>query len=367
MRIDRITMYRVCNPIKHPYTTSFGTQKAFNSLVVKMESEGFTGWGESAPWGCPAFSPYWDKGCFLLGKEFIVPKILHKEIGTPGELQKILEPIRGNEFAKGAFDVAFWDLWSRQQGITLKKAIGGTKEKAEIGYCFGVLKTFDELIAGIDRVTKMGYPRVKLKFCPTWECEMLDAVRSVYPRLTIHIDCNSAYTLQDLDMLKKLDKYDLAMIEQPLMHNDLIDHATLQKKIGTPICLDESICSLQDARQAIEIGACKFINIKYARVGGITPSLDIHALCGEKGIGCWMGGMGESSLGTTVVANLATLPYVNYPSDISPADKFYVENLGKPVLLTDQPGTYTLREKPGLDVEADKAVLDKYKQEEFSA
>ena len=156
------------------------------------------------------------------------------------------------------------------------------------------------------------------------------------------------------------------LFRSPLMHDDLVDHAKLQKMIGTPICLDESICSLQHARQAIELGACRSINIKYARVGGITNSLKIHDLCGETGTGCWLGGMGESSLGTTVVANLATLPYVNYPSDISPADKFYVENLGTPVLLTDQPGTYTMRDNPGLDVAPNFAVLEKYKQEEFS-
>ena len=367
MKIEKITMYRVCNPIKRPYTTAFGTQTAFNSILVKLESEGLTGWGESAPGGGPLFSSQTDRTCFLIARDFIIPKLLHRDLGSPEELQALLAPIRGNEFAKAAFDVAFWDLLAQKQGISLKKASGGTREKAEIGYCFGVLSSFDELIAGIDRVTGAGYPRVKLKFCPGWECDMLDAVRSVYPDLTIHIDCNSAYTLNDLPMLKSLDKYHLAMIEQPLMHDDLIDHAKLQKQIATPICLDESICSVQNARQAIEIGACKYINIKYARVGGITPSLAVHRLCGETGTGCWLGGMGESSLGTTVVANLCTLPYVNYPSDISPADKFYVENLGMPVLTTDQPGTYTLRDQPGLDVKPNPAVLAKYKQEEFSA
>lgn len=367
MRIDKVEMYRVCNPIKRPYITAFGAQSAFNSIVVKLEADGIAGWGESCPGGGPFFSCYNDKSCFSISKDFIIPKILHQEFEHPDELTELLAPLRGNEFAKAAFDVALWDIWSRKQGIPFKKAIGGTQEKASIGYCFGVLKDFDELIEGIDKMTSMGYPRVKLKFCPGWECDMLDAVRKVYPKLTIHIDCNSAYTLDDIDMLKSLDKYDLAMIEQPLMHNDLLDHAKLQKMIDTPICLDESICSLQDARQAIEIGACKFINIKYARVGGITNSLKIHDLCGKEGIGCWLGGMGESSLGTTVVANLATLPHVNYPSDLSPADKFYVENLGNPVLLTDQPGTYTLRDKPGLDVEPNFAVLEKYKQEEFFA
>ena len=367
MRIDRVEMYRVCNPIKHPYTTAFGTQNAFNSVLVKLESEGIAGWGESSPWGGPFFSCYNDKGSFSIARDFIIPKILHREFDHPDELTELLTPLRGNEFAKAAFDVALWDIWSRQQGISLKKAIGGTQDKAVIGYCFGVLKTFDELIAGIDKVTSMGYKRIKLKFCPGWEVDMVAAVRKTYPDLLIHIDCNSAYTLADMDMLKSLDKYDLAMIEQPLMHDDIIDHAKLQKSIGTPVCLDESICSVQHARQAIEIGACKYINIKYGRVGGISTSRKIHDLCGENNIGCWLGGMGESSLGTTVVASLATLPNVNYPSDISPAEKFYEENLGTPVLLTDQPGTYTLRDKPGLDVVPDFNVLNKYKQEEFFA
>ena len=367
MKIEKISMYRVCNPIKNPYTTAFGTQKAFNSVVVKLESEGLSGWGEVAPGGGPMFSCYNDKTTFTIARDFIIPQVLGRNFDSGAELQSLLAPIRGNEYAKAAFDVALWDLLARKQGIPLKQAIGGTREKASIGYCFGVLKSFDDLIAGIDKMTSLGYPRIKLKFCPGWECDMLDAVRSVYPDLTIHIDCNSAYTLNDIEMLKSLDKYNLAMIEQPLMHDDLIDHAKLQKQIATPICLDESICSVQDARQAIEIGACRFINIKYARVGGITPALEIHKLCGENNIGCWLGGMGESSLGTTVVANLATLPYVNYPSDISPVEKFYVENLGTPLLTTEQYGTYTMRDNPGLDVVPNMEVLEKYKQEEFFA
>lgn len=367
MKIDHIEMYRICNPIKRPYITAFGTQKAFNSILVMLESEGISGWGEAAPGGGPFFSANTDKTSFVIAQDFIIPCLLNREINTPEELQNLLAPIRGHEFAKAAFDVAFWDLLCRKLNIPMKQGIGGTREKAEIGYCFGVGDSFDTLISGIDCVTKAGYPRIKLKFCPGWECDMLAAVRSVYPDLTIHIDCNCAYTLNDLPMLKSLDKFNLAMIEQPLMHDDLIDHAKLQKQIKTPVCLDESICSLQDARQAIEIGACKYINIKYARVGGITSSLAIHKLCGETGTGCWLGGMGESSLGTTVVANLATLPFVNYPSDISPAEKFYAENLGMPILTTEQPGTYTLRNNPGLDVVPNPEVLGKYKQEEFLA
>ncbi|NLF94767.1 MAG: o-succinylbenzoate synthase [Oligosphaeraceae bacterium] len=350
MKIERISIRRICNPINRPYVTAFGSQSAFNSILVSLESGGLTGWGEAAPGGGPFFSPYTDETSFCIARDFIAPRILGREISSGAELQELLQGIRGNEFAKAAFDVALWDLLARQDQLPLYRRIGGSGNVARVGYTFGVLNSYDELLAGIEKVTASGYPRVKLKFCPGWELEMLAVVRAAFPALTIHIDCNSAYTLADLPLLQELDRFHLAMIEQPLRHNDLLDHAELQRRITTPICLDESITSVQEAEQAIRIGAARFINIKYGRVGGITAALQIHALCGEHGIGCWLGGMGESSLGTTVVAALATLPNVNYPSDISPAEKFYVRNLGTPVLSTDRPGTYTLREEPGLDV-----------------
>lgn len=367
MRIEKIVMYRICNPIKRPYVTAFGSQAAFNSIVVGLSCGGVTGWGESAPGGSPSFSPYTDRTSFLIARDFVIPRLLGRELGSGAELQELLVPVRGNCFAKAAFDAAFWDLQGRLTETPLYRLIGSTRRTCSIGYTFGVLKDYDELLAGIDRAIQAGYPRVKLKFCPGWETDMLAAVRGAFPGITIHIDCNSAYTLADLPMLKSLDRFNLAMIEQPLMHDDLIDHAELQRKIGTPVCLDESITSFQDARQAIQIGACKYINIKYARVGGITNALAIHELCGEKNIGCWLGGMGESSLGTTVVAALATLPHVNYPSDISPSEKFYVKNLGTPVLSTDRPGTYTLRDKPGLDVTPDPEALQLFTQEKYEA
>ncbi len=369
MHIDQISIRRICNPIKRPYRTAFGSQNAFHSILVSLTSGTFTGWGEAAPGGGPFFSPEYDLTEYYVSRDFIVQQVLAKNITSGEELQNILAPIRGHRFAKAAFDVAWWDLHSQLQKIPLYRALGSTRNTCSVGYTFGVLGSFDELLAGIERVVSQGYPRVKLKFCPGWEMDMLAAVRSAFPELTIHIDCNSAYTLNDLPMLKKLDQFQLAMIEQPLQHDDLIDHAELQRKIGTPVCLDESITTPEQAQQAIRIKACQYINIKYGRVGGITPALIIHQLCADNGIGCWLGGMGESSLGTTVVASLATLPHINYPSDISPSEKFYEENLGRPVLSTNLPGTYQLRDNPGLDVVPDPDALQKFtvEKEEFHA
>ena len=369
MYIKHVSIRRICNPIKRPYRTAFGSQKAFNSILVSLNSGDYTGWGEASPGGGPFFSSEYDLTEYCVSRDFIVPQLLGKDIPSGEDLQNILAPIRGHRFAKAAFDVAWWDLHSQLQKIPLYRALGSTSNTCHIGYAFGVMDSFDELLAGIEQVTRLGYPRVKLKFCPGWELDMLAAVRSTFPNLTIHIDCNSAYTLSDLAMLKKLDQFQLAMIEQPLQHDDLIDHATLQSKIGTPVCLDESITTPEQAQQAISIKACQYINIKYGRVGGITPALQIHQLCADHGIGCWLGGMGESSLGTTVVASLATLPHINYPSDISPSEKFYVQNLGKPVLTTNQPGTYQLRDNPGMDVVPDPDALHKFtvEKEDFYA
>ncbi len=369
MKINHISLRRICNPIKRPYVTAFGSQSAFNSILVSLSSDGHTGWGETAPGGGPFFSSEYDLTAWCVSRDFVVPQLLGKDINSGEELQNLLAPIRGHRFPKAAFDVAWWDLDSRLRGIPLYRAIGSTRNTCSVGYTFGVLNNYTELLAGIEKVVASGYPRIKLKFCPGWELDMLAAVRSAFPKLTIHIDCNSAYTLDDLPMLKKLDQFQLAMIEQPLQHDDLIDHAELQKNIATPVCLDESITTPEQARQAIRIKACKYINIKYGRVGGISPTLKIHQLCADNNIGCWLGGMGESSMGTTVVASLATLPYVNYPSDISPSEKFYRQNLGKPVLSTDHPGSYQLRDNPGLDVEPDQEALQKFTvdMEEFHA
>ncbi|MGI6086783.1 MAG: o-succinylbenzoate synthase [Kiritimatiellia bacterium] len=368
MHIDHISIRRICNPIKRPYRTAFGSQNAFNSILISLTCGNNTGWGEAAPGGGPFFLSEYDLTEYCVSRDFIVPQVLGKNIHSSEALQDILAPIRGHRFAKAAFDVAWWDLYSQQQLLPLYRAIGSSSNTCSIGYTFGVLNNYDELLAGIGQVVGQGYPRVKLKFCPGWELDMLSAVRSTFPDLTIHIDCNSAYTLNDLPMLKKLDQFHLAMIEQPLQHDDLINHAELQSKIGTPVCLDESITTPEQAQQAIRIKACKYINIKYGRVGGITPSLQIQRLCADNGIGCWLGGMGESSLGTTVVASLATMPQVNYPSDISPSDKFYVQNLGRPVLSTNRPGMYKMLDNPGLNVVPDPDALQKFtvEKEEFS-
>ena len=256
-----------------------------------------------------------------------------QDIQSGRELQERLSGIKGNYFAKAAFDLAWWDLHAKKLGKPLWKIIGGTDPTVEAGADFGIMESINVLIETIARAVRQGYKRVKLKCCPGWDLEMIDAVRKEFPETTFHIDCNSAYTLDDLDMFKRIDRYGLAMIEQPLGYDDLIDHAALQAHIDTPICLDESITSPDKTRKALSIKACRWINIKPGRVGGITPALVIHDICREAGIPCWIGGMLESAVGASHCLALATLPNIRYPSDIFPSDRFFRKDLSIPHMV----------------------------------
>ena len=216
---------------------------------------------------------------------------LGQTIRSGQEMQDRLAWVKGNPFAKAALDLAWWDLYARCQNEALWRLLGGVNNVVDVGADLGVMESIDRLLEAIGASLKAGYKRINFKYRPGWEIEMVDAVHKAFPDAIFHVDCNSAYTLGDLAMFEVLDNYDLAMIEQPLMHDDLIDHAELQSRLRTPLCLDESVTSADKARKAIKIGACRWINIKPGRVGGLTPALDIHNLCQEAGIPCWIGGM----------------------------------------------------------------------------
>ena len=274
-----------------------------------------------------------------------------------GRLQAMLSGIKGNQFAKSAFDMAWWDLYAQQLGLPLWEALGGKWPTVDAGADFGVMETVDLLLETIAGAVQQGYKRVKLKYRPGWELDMIAAVRGAFPDLTVHVDCNSAYTLDNVDMFKKLDQYGLAMIEQPLSHDDLVDHAALQAAIETPICLDESITSAAKARKAIKIKACGWINIKPGRVGGTTNAVEIHNVAQDSGIPCWIGGMLESAVGASHCLALATLPNMRYPSDIFPTDRFYTRDLATPPMVHSGPSQFRARNRPGVGAAPDPEML----------
>ncbi len=330
MRIDRIELFHVAMPLISPWRTAYGEDAAIHAVLCRMTSGSFDGWGESAPFAAPCYSPECAGGLFSVARDWLAPAIVKREISTPEQLQDRLSMFKGNPFAKAVLDTAWWSLQSKMSGTPLHVTLGATRSEAPVGADFGVMDTIDDLLEEVGRAVEDGFPRIKLKFRPGWDIPVLRAVRKQHPDFTFHIDCNSGYRLSDLDLFREIDRFGLAMIEQPLQHDDLIDHARLQANIQTPVCLDESITHSRQVEQAITLKSCRYVNVKPGRVGGLTSAVAIHNICREAGIPCWVGGMLESATGAAFCIALAMLDNFTYPADIFPSARFYHEDLSEP-------------------------------------
>ncbi len=360
MKIERIDLYQVAMPLVYPFRTAFGNAETIESLLVRMAGEGVEGWGESSPWSPPSYSPEFTGGAFMLIREWLAPALVGKDIATGDQLQEALAFVKGNQFAKAALDLAWWDMHARSQGRPLWQVIGGGGPEVTVGADFGIMETIPALLAEIGKALDAGFERVKLKYRPGWDLDMVRSVRGQFPKATFHVDCNSAYRLDDLPMLKQLDEFGLAMIEQPLSHDDLVDHAELRKQVRTPICLDESVNSPANCAKAIRIGACDWVNIKHGRVGGLTNALAVLATCKAAGVPNWIGGMLESAIGQAFSVALATLDNVKYPSDVFPTDRFYKEDLGDPPLVLSGPSKARAIDAPGIGVKPSPRKLKEF-------
>jgi O-succinylbenzoate synthase len=346
MLIERLDIYRAHLPTAINFRTSYGDHLYTDTLLLRMESGGVHAWGESCPPSRPAYSSEHTAAAFLTVREHMAPHVIGQQLDSAEALLARFDVVKGNQFARSALEIAWWVL-------------EGKGDHVKVGADFGVQDTLDELMEKIQGAVDAGFPRIKLKFRPGWDVKMVDAVRSTFPDFTFHIDCNAAYTLADADLFRSLDRYRLAMIEQPLVDDgaSLVNHAALQKRIETPVCLDESAQSLAHVRAAIQLGACRVINIKMARVGGLAASRDIQALCAEHGIPCWVGGMLESAIGGQICAELATLPNFTYPGDIFPSSYFYKNDIGKPEIALSGRGEVATSAVPGIPQEPDPDML----------
>lgn len=347
MRIDDISVFHVAMPLIEPWKTSFGEMRCVDTVLVRLSSDGETGWGEAAPYAMPQFCPEWAGGCFQLIANVFRPLLVGEDVASAEDLQARLRPFKGNHFAKAAVDLAWWDLSTRLAGVPLWRAIGGETPKIAVGADIPVQPDHRRLLALVAAALEAGYPRVKLKFRPDSGVAMVEAVRAAFPDAVVHIDCNAGFTLDDLPLFRALDGLDLAMIEQPLASDDLVDHARLQAVLRTPICLDESITSVDRARKAIDIDAARVINIKHGRVGGLTNAVEIATLCRARGIPFWIGGMLESAVGQGPSMALATLPGVGYAADIFPDGRLYARELSAPAVRLASPGQMTAPDTPG--------------------
>jgi O-succinylbenzoate synthase len=362
MRIESIDIYWVKLPLAFVWRTSYADQRFTDTILVRMEGEGHYAWGESCPVYVPAYSAEHTIATFHTVREHMAPRIIGQDIESAQDLLDRISFIKGNQFARAALDITWWVLDAKRRGVPLHAALGGKRDRVPVGADFGVQDSLDILLQKIQGAIDQGFPRIKLKFRPGWDLNMVAAVRSTFPNLTFHVDCNAAYTLADADLFRKLDRYHLAMIEQPLVDDgmSLINHADLQKMIETPVCLDESVHSLAHVQAAIRLGSCKVVNIKMARVGGLTASRDIQALCAEHGIPCWVGGMLESAIGGAIGAELATLPNFTYPGDIFPSSYFYKNDIGKPEIVLSGPGEFTTSQVPGIPQEPEPDLLKQW-------
>ncbi|HUG19397.1 MAG TPA: o-succinylbenzoate synthase [Planctomycetaceae bacterium] len=335
MRIDRIELFHVTMPLIYPWRTAYGEDAEIHSILCRMTSGSVDAWAESCPLLAPCYSPEYAAGLYLTAENWFAPALAGQDLTSGEDLQQRLAHFKGNQFAKGLLDNAWWVLHSRIENRPLHELWGATRTEVEVGDDFGIRDSIDDLVGLIAESVDQKFPRIKLKFRPGWDDTMLAEVRKAFPKQTFHIDCNSGYRLSDLDLFKKIDEFELAMIEQPLAHDDLLDHAELQRQIRTPVCLDESITSVHKTEQAIRIKSCRFVNIKPARVGGLTNALKIHDLCQRENIPCWVGGMLESATGAALCVELAMLDNFTYPADIFPSSRYYREDLAtEPLVLS---------------------------------
>lgn len=353
MRIERVDLFHVRMPLLHAFETSSHAKRELDHLLVRLHAEGLTGWGECACPTDPYYCPETVDTCWLTLRRYFVPAVLGADLLEAEDLLARVLKVRGHLFARSGLEMAFWVLLSYKEGQSLAALLGGTRQEILSGVSLGIEPTVEALFEQIDRFTAEGYRRIKLKIRPGWDVEVVARVRERYPDLPLMVDANSAYTLADLETLQGLDRFGLMMIEQPLAHDDIIDHATLQRELATPVCLDESIHSAEDARKAIDLGACRVINIKTSRLGGLLESSKAHDVCFERGVPVWCGGMHEYGVGRACNVAIGSLPGFVLPGDTSGSDKYYAEDIVSPPILATA-GAIPVPRVPGLGYEVDE-------------
>jgi O-succinylbenzoate synthase len=351
MRIVQIDLKIVRLPLVRPFQTSSSRKTHLDHILVRVVDEsGLVGWGECASPSDPLYCPETTETCWHILHDFLVPMVLGKRWATIEELTGYYRLVKGNAFARAGLEMACWDLLGRSQNRSLKGLLGGTRVEILSGVSLGIEPTLSALFDRIDLFLGEGYRRIKLKIGPGNDVETVRRVRERYPSVPLQVDANSAYSLSDLAIFQQLDAFDLLLIEQPLAHDDIIDHARLQAQLKTPICLDESIHSAEDARKALDLGACRVINVKVSRLGGLLEAKRVHDVCQVRNVPVWCGGMHEFGIGRAANLAIASLPGFTLPGDISGSDKYYRQDLVEPPIVA-RDGSIVVPGNPGLGVE----------------
>jgi o-succinylbenzoate synthase len=351
--IERVKMRTVRLPLNEPFETSFGSIDSRLVFLISIEAGGLIGWGEVVAAEQPRYSYETVGTAQHVIRDYLVPAMLSRPVANLADLSTRFSEFRGHNMAKAGLELAYVDLLARANNKSVSQMIGGTLSRIPVGVSLGIQLTVDKLLDNVQRYLAKGYQRIKLKIKPGWDVDVVQDVRQRHPNIMLSVDANSAYVIANQDHLKLLDDFQLLMIEQPLNHDDLIDHAKLQSIIRTPICLDESITGAVRAQQALEIGSCRIINIKIGRVGGYSQALPIHDLCLSRGTPVWCGGMLESGIGRAHNIALASLPGFCLPGDISASSRYFSRDVIFPEVTVANDGTVEVPHGPGLGFEVD--------------
>ena len=370
MNMERIELRLVRMQLRSPFQTSFGTESERECIIVSVQSNGLTGWGECAAargftgegraqldWNLYSYET--TQTAWHVLRDFLIPQLLKRPLSVE-YMVALGARLRGHPLARAGLEAALWDLIAQLEGISLSRALGGTREKAPVGVSIGIQPSVEALVDTADEYLAQGYRRIKIKIKPGFDIEPVKHIRARHPDLLFQVDANSAYTLADAPLFEAMDEYRLLLIEQPLGWDDIYEHSRLQPRLRTPICLDESIHAAGHARLAIELGATRVINIKPGRVSGFSESRRIHDLCQSAGVPVWCGGMLETGIGRAGNVALASLPGFTLPGDISASDRYYVEDIIDPPFVLNPDSTLDVPQGAGLGVSVNLERLGRF-------
>jgi O-succinylbenzoate synthase len=360
MKIERVTLREIAMPLVHFFETSFSRTTERHMILVEAAAGGVSGWGEVTAGENPFYNEEWTGSAWPLLRDYAIPRVLGRELAGAADVYPLTAHIRGHKMARGGLEAAIWDLEARQKGVPLWQAIGGgARREIPCGVSIGIQDSIAQLLETIDRELAAGYQRIKMKIKPGHDIDAVRQVRERFPAIKLMVDANSAYTLADTEHLRKLDDYYLMMIEQPLAHDDIIDHAQLQATLQTPICLDESIRTAHHAEQAIKMRACGIINIKLGRVGGFSEAIAVHNAAQERGFPVWCGGMLESGVGRSHNIALSTLENFSLPGDVSASKRYWKEDIIEPEVTVTPEGEIEVLDTPGRGYEVRTELVER--------
>jgi O-succinylbenzoate synthase len=359
MRLDAIILRELHMPLVRPFETSFGVTRERRILLAEVHSEGLVGWGECTAGERPHFSGESTDTAWQIMMQELGPMLAADAPEHGGDVPRIFRQVRDNPMAKAALENAIWDIEAQREGVSLSRLLGGVRDTIPCGVSLGIQSSIPVLLGIVERELEAGYQRIKLKCKPGWDTEVFEQVRSRWPGIALSCDANSAYKLRDLDRIVSWDAFDLLMIEQPLWHDDFYFHSMLQKRLETPICLDESIHNRRDALAAIEMESCKIINIKLGRVGGFSEAIAVHNAALERGVPVWCGGMLESGLGRSHNIALSTLENFSLPGDVSASARYFADDIVEPEVTVSRTGEIVIPDVPGRGYEVRTDLIER--------